>query len=75
MLRENLAAYAHKTWCGWMRYMFSKSQRNIDGTITIPKWAVDRWDRQCNTPYDLLPEEEKVSDRDEADQILFIIRK
>jgi hypothetical protein len=24
VVREELAAYAHEAWSGWMRYMFSK---------------------------------------------------
>jgi hypothetical protein len=34
--REALAELAHEQWVGWMRYMFSKSQFNDDGTVTIP---------------------------------------
>ena len=71
--REVLAAYAHEAWSGWMRYMFSKSKMSVTGEITIPlKWS-GRWMRQMNTPYDELPEEEKASDRAEADKMLAIM--
>ena len=70
---ESLSAYAHDAWSGWMKYMFEKSVLNSDGTLTIPKWAVERWSRQMNTLYSDLPEEEKESDRDEADRMLSII--
>jgi len=70
--RELLSDYAHEAWCGWMKYMFSKAEINEDGTWTMPKWAVERWQRQMNTKYNDLPEEEKKSDREEADKMLSI---
>ena len=70
--RELLSDYAHEAWCGWMKYMFSKAEINEDGTWTMPKWAVERWQRQMNTKYSELPEEEKKSDREEADKMLSI---
>ena len=75
MVRESLAKYAHKAWSGWMRYLFEKSTKNKDGTVTIPKWAVERWQRQAQTPYDKLPEAEKESDRAEAKDILNVLNK
>lgn len=51
ILREALAHYAHDAWSGWMRYLFAKSRRNQDGTVTIPQCGVDRWVRQMNTAY------------------------
>lgn len=72
-VRENLASYAHEAWCGWMIYMFSKCVRKNDGTMSIPKWAVDRWVRQSNTKYLELPESEKKSDREEAEKIFKVI--
>lgn len=73
-LREQLAEYAHDAWSGWMRYLFEKATENDDGTVTIPAWAVERWKRQITTPYADLPENEKESDRLEADKILAIPR-
>ncbi len=55
-LPEALAALAHEQWIGWMEYQFSKGTFNEDGTWTMPVWAVKRWKRQMNTPYDDLPE-------------------
>jgi hypothetical protein len=72
-LLEPLSAYAHHAWAGWMNYMFSKCTLNADGTMTIPAWAVTRWQRQAQTLYDDLPENEKISDRDEAYKIMEII--
>ena len=75
IVRENLAKYAHNAWSGWMRYLFEKSIFNNDGTVTIPKWAVSRWQRQANTLYAQLPENEKQSDRAEANNILDALNK
>lgn len=72
-MREQLAEYAHEAWSGWMKYLFEKSQHNDDGTVTIPAWAVERWKRQMNTAYADLPEQEKESDRAEADEIMAIL--
>jgi len=72
-VREKLADYAHTAWAGWMAYLFEKSIQNADGTVTIPAWAVERWKRQINTSYAELPEDEKESDRREADIILQIV--
>lgn len=72
-LKELLAAGAHKAWCGWMKYMFSKGTTNVDGSITIPAALVVRWTRQMNTEYEALPENEKDSDRDEAAKIIAIM--
>jgi hypothetical protein len=70
---DELANYAHAAWSGWIGYLFAKSIANEDGTITIPQWAVDRWNRQAKTPYADLPENEKDSDRDEARKMLAVI--
>lgn len=73
-LREALAQHAHESWCGWMRYLFSKATKHPDGSVTIPPWAAARWTRQMNTPYDELPEQERESDRAEADKMLILVR-
>ena len=65
-----LAKYAHTAWSGWIKYMFSKMERQHNGDWWIPKWAYERWTRQANTKYEDLPEDEKESDRDEAKAII-----
>ena len=74
-IKEQLAEYAHNQWTGWMRYLFSKGKFNKDGTWTMPNWAVERWTRQMNTEYKDLLEEEKDSDRKEAEGMLNILNK
>ena len=74
-LREALAGYAHDAWAGWMNYLFSKSDRNADGSYVIPKELVERWERQVSTGYADLPENEQNSDREEADKMMKILKK
>lgn len=76
--REELAEYAHAAWSNWMTYLFEKcelSERYLSGekAVVIPAWAVERWQRQMNTPYTELSEAEKESDRAEADRMLAIV--
>lgn len=72
-LRESLAAYAHDAWSGWIKYQFGKCDFDSNGNLILPKEFVDRWVRQCTTPYKDLPESEKLSDRDEADKMLNLV--
>ena len=46
---------------------------NTQGGVIIPQWAVERWMRQMNTEYKNLSEEEKESDRKEADGMILIM--
>lgn len=77
-LREKIAAQAHESWSGWMRYLFGKCDKMCDGEgnvigLLIPQELVDRWVRQLGTPYGQLPENERESDRVEADRYLALI--
>ena len=71
--RECLASLCHEQWSGWMKYMFSKFERQHNGDWWIPKWAFERWARQMNTDYKDLTEEEKDSDREEADRFIRLL--
>ena len=79
-LREAFAAQAHEAWSGWMRYIFSKTHGYFSKTHgyneaqVIRREQVERWTRQMNTPYADLPEEEKESDRKEADEYLALLQ-
>jgi len=73
-MKEKIAELAHDQWSGWMKYLFSKNKKNKDGSFTIPKEFVDRWERQMNTSYEDLSEPEKDSDRKEADKFLKMLR-
>ena len=72
-LKEKLAEYAHNAWANWMKYLFHVSTKNADGTVTIPSWAVERWERQIRTQYQNLPEDEKKSDLAEAGKMIISI--
>lgn len=67
---ERLANHAHVSWSGWMRYLFQKSIKNDDGSVTIPIGLVERWEGQIATDYTDLSESEKESDREEARRAL-----
>jgi len=71
--RQLLANYAHESWSGWMKYLFSKSLKNDEGQVLIPKELVERWERQISTPYGDLTRAEQKSDLQEADKIINII--
>jgi len=73
-MREELASLCHEQWSGWMKYLFEKSKKNDDGTVTIPLWAVNRWEHQMNTHYEYLSELEQESDKSEADRFITLLR-
>jgi len=72
-LIEQLASLAHKQWSGWMTYLFDKCASGPHGNVIIPPVLVDRWKRQKETEYALLPEEEKESDRHEARRVIEVL--
>lgn len=70
---EQLADVQHQIWARWMGYQFSMSKRNEDGSFTIPKELVKRWQQQMETGYYELSEKEKESDRNQARKFIGII--
>jgi hypothetical protein len=74
-LREKLAALAHEQWAGWMRYLFKRTYSEPGmGSKVIPYDSAFRWERLMNTPYEKLTEQEKESDRAEADRVLAVLK-
>ena len=84
-LREALAALCHEQWSGWMKYLFTdchgysqwednKAACEREGAHIRPDQAI-RWCRQIVTSYAELSEEEKESDRKEADKIIELLKK
>ena len=72
-LREQLADQEHERWSGWMKYLFSQCTKDEFGNIMISLIYAERWQRQIGTPYSELSEEEKDSDRKEADNTLRLL--
>ena len=75
-LFEQLAGIEHKRWSDWQKYVFRVCEEGVDGTLIIPAWAVRKahqrpeaglmvreWQRQIDTSYENLTEEEKNGDR------------
>ena len=67
LLFEKLASIEHERWAKWQRYMHSKMEPSAkDGIWQIGEEHIKRWERQINTPYKDLSEEEKESDREQV---------
>ena len=60
----------HERWYKWQKYLHSLCVKNEDGTLTIPKERVERWERQIATSYSELSEQEKEYDRVEVRKYL-----
>lgn len=67
---EILSKVVHERWAHWQKYLHSVYKRNEDGSLTIPKEKVERWERQIKTEYKDLSEKEKDSDREQAYEYL-----
>lgn len=65
-LIEKLAAIEHERWAHWQSYLHSKCKENSDGSLTIPKELVDKWNKQIETSYYELTEKERGSDREQV---------
>jgi hypothetical protein len=68
-----VAAIEHERWSHWQRYVHSKAERQPDGSLRIPPDLVARWQRQIDTPFAALNEDEKQSDRDQVKKYLPLI--
>ena len=73
--REKIAAEMHAIWSHWLAYVVSRGVPNERGDIIIPANFVGRWMLQMDIPYDKLTEDEKETDRLQADKIIAIIRE
>ena len=73
-LFEELANIEHIRWSAWQKYMHSRCIKDVDtGELIIPEWAVKQWERQIETDYKDLSEEEKNSDREQVDRYVPLI--
>lgn len=71
--RERLAAVQHEIWAHWMRYLFSCGSRVWGGDFLLPLDKVERWLRQMETPYSELSEQERESDRHQANKVFAVL--
>lgn len=71
--REALSDLQHTIWSSWMLWLFHVSEKNEDGTVLIPADKVKRWMRQIDTVYPDLTEQEKDSDREQADKVIALL--
>lgn len=70
---EKGAALEHARWAGWQNYLHTFLTWN--GTAwELPHDKKERWEEQTRTPYSMLSEAEKESDRKEARTYLPLIR-
>ena len=73
-LLEKCADIEHERWSKWQKWVHSIGTKNYDGSITLKKDDVFRWERQMNTPYEKLSEKEKESDRHQVQVYLPLVR-
>jgi hypothetical protein len=72
-LVEQLAAVEHERWSHWQRYVHSKCARQPDGSLLLPADLVARWEKQIDTKYAELDEQERESDREQVRKYLPLI--
>lgn len=80
---EKGAYLEHERWSKWQSYFFSKCQvkpqSQVNGMddryvyLALPKDLYDRWNRQMNTLYPELSEQERESDRIEVRKYLPLV--
>jgi hypothetical protein len=72
-LIEQLAAVEHERWSHWQRYVHSKCIRQPDGSLLLPANLVARWEKQIDTKYAELDDQERESDREQVRKYLPLI--
>lgn len=68
-MMEKFAALEHERWVKWQKYMHSKFLNHSDGRgeyVCLPMDLLKRWEKQIETPYSELSEQEKESDREQV---------
>lgn len=72
-LVETLAAIEHERWAHWQRHMHSKCVPQRGGGLLIPPELVEHWQKQIDTPYSELSDNEKESDREQVRRYLPLV--
>ena len=68
-----LADVEHERWSHWQRYVHSKGLRQTDGSLLLPADLVARWEKQIDTKYAELDDQERESDREQVRKYLPLI--
>lgn len=71
-LREQLAAIEHERWADWQRYCNMVLRARVTDERTLEE-RLQHWDRQIATPYAVLSEKEKDSDREQVDRYWHLV--
>jgi hypothetical protein len=72
-LIEKLADIEHQRWADWQRYCNQILRARATDERTLEE-RLQYWDKQINTPYAMLSEREKESDREQVRRYLPIIQ-
>ena len=72
---EVLADCEHASWARWHKYVGECADGLPNGPWTLAFYHVNHWNRQANTDYADLSEQEKESDRKEVQLALDAIRE
>lgn len=67
---EEQASIQHDIWSHWMKYLFSVSTLNDDGSCTISRENVERWGVQVHEEYKYLSDSEQQSNKDIVNQFI-----
>ena len=63
---DELADLEHARWAHWQKYLHGKCETRSDGSLVIPSELAFHWQRQIDTPFAELSEDEKASDREQV---------
>jgi len=74
-LIEKFAEQSHKSWSRWMKHLFDQGFMDFDRGFVINSSSVEKWIVKMNLPYEMLSEQEKESDRFEAENISKYLKK
>ena len=71
-LREKLAAIEHERWADWQSWVHQVAL-GVEGV----DWdeMMERWQRQIDTPYEKLSDEEKASDMRQVDRYWHLVQE
>jgi hypothetical protein len=72
-LREQLATIEHERWADWQTWVHKVINEGVEGA-TLEQF-MERWERQINTPYANLSEQEKISDLEQVDRYWPLIER